>query len=381
MNNNFRWIEKKRMIRKWSMGLIVFFTFGLSACDTKKPIKIGFVGGLTGHLSLLGIGGRDGVLLAVEQINQSGGINGRPVQLIIKDDKNDAETAIMVDQELIEEKVVAIIGHMTSAMSLSAVPLINKEKMLMISPTSTTNLLTAKDDYFLRTALPDRHQTDQLVHYATKKMGIKKIAGVYDLSNQAFTEGWYLNFKSEFENQGGVISKTETYNSKKETSYLAIAKKIIESNPDGVVIVASALDTALLCQQLRKIGFELPVFSSGWAKAPDLLQNGGGSVENLILPQTHSEESTAEKYLQFKKEYEKRFGREPDFAAAGAYDAIKILFTALSQTKDSAQLKSIILKQSVFHGLQSDITIDQFGDAQRKTFLIQVKDDHFRTIE
>ena len=379
-DQQFRWVTNM-VKQKWIIGVLAFLMIGFSGCDKKKPIQIGFVGGLTGRLSLLGTGGRDGTILAVEQINESGGINGRKVKLIVKDDQNDPVTADQVDEELIQAKVVAIIGHMTSAMSMNALPKINKNKMLMISPTSTTNELSGKDDYFLRTALPDRPQTDQLVHYVINNKKIKKIAGIYDLSNKAFTEGWYKNFKSEFEDRGGLITTTLTFTSNQEKNFLELAKKMLDSKPEGLVIVASALDTALLCQQFKKLESQLPVFSSGWAKAPDLLQNGGAAVENLILPQTHSEDSTEEKYLHFKKAFENRFGREPNFAAAGAYDVAQILFTALARTDDPQQLKSVILKQGVFKGLQGEIRIDQFGDAQRKTFLIQVNDDHFKTIE
>ncbi|MBW1797231.1 MAG: ABC transporter substrate-binding protein, partial [Deltaproteobacteria bacterium] len=95
-------------------------------CENKKPVKVGFVGGLTGRLSYLGTAGRNGVILAVEEINEAGGINGRPVELITRDDGHDPKVAVKVDRELIGEGVVAIIGHMTSSMSMAALPLINK---------------------------------------------------------------------------------------------------------------------------------------------------------------------------------------------------------------------------------------------------------------
>ncbi len=119
-------------------GLAVFiFSILISAgigCEKKEnPIKVGFVGGLTGRLSDLGTAGRNGVILAVEEINSRGGINGRPVELITKDDKQDPELSLRVDRELVDEGVAAIIGHMTSVMSMAVLPFINEEKILMIS--------------------------------------------------------------------------------------------------------------------------------------------------------------------------------------------------------------------------------------------------------
>ena len=125
----------------FSILIIIILGSGLTGCDNNKPIKVGFVGGLTGRLSDLGIAGRNGVIMAIEEINKAGGINKRPIELITKDDKQDPEVAVNVDKELIDEGVVAIIGHMTSAMSIAALPLINKKQILMISPTTSTNKL------------------------------------------------------------------------------------------------------------------------------------------------------------------------------------------------------------------------------------------------
>ena len=87
------------------IGCILLLVMGVSGCENTQPIKVGFVGGLTGRHSDLGITGRDGVIFAVEEINRAGGLNGRSVVLVIRDDKQDPEVARQVDKELIEENV------------------------------------------------------------------------------------------------------------------------------------------------------------------------------------------------------------------------------------------------------------------------------------
>ncbi|MGM0427217.1 MAG: ABC transporter substrate-binding protein, partial [Thermodesulfobacteriota bacterium] len=102
--------------------VIIMISAGSLGCDREKePIKLGFSGCLTGRLSDLGTSGRNGAILAVEQVNEAGGINGRPVELIVRDDRQNKAEALRVDQELMAEGVVAIIGHMTSTMSITAV--------------------------------------------------------------------------------------------------------------------------------------------------------------------------------------------------------------------------------------------------------------------
>ena len=148
---------------------------------------------------------------------------------------------------------MAIIGHMTSSMSIAVLPLINKEKILIVSPTASTNKLTGIDDYFFRVTSPSINQTDHLARHSFKEMGLRNMAVVYDLSNRTFSEGLYNNFKSAFMSMGGTITSAETFLSGKEVAYLDLTKNLLDSEPDGLLIVASALDTAMLCQQIRKL--------------------------------------------------------------------------------------------------------------------------------
>lgn len=349
-------------------------------CHSERPLKIGFVGCLTGRLSDLGTAGRNGVTLAIEQLNKAGGVNGRPIELLVKDDQQDPEIAKKVDQELVNEGVVAIIGHMTSAMSVAALPVINAAKVVMISPTSTSNELTGQDDYFFRIGLPDKVQAEQVAQYA-RMQGIKSISGVYDLSNRTFTETWYLNFQAAFEQAGGTIFTTLTFTSGQEVAYSKLVSQLSASLPDGFVFVAGALDTAMLCQQLKKTGVTRPIMSSGWAMTPVLIQQGGTSVEGIILPQTYNEQSKYPAFIEFQRQFEQRFGVKANFAAAGGYDAAKLLIQALRETTMPEQIKEAILKQNVLRGLQGDIIIDQYGDARRETFLFTVKQGQFVLME
>lgn len=350
-------------------------------CEKAQPINVGFVGGLTGRLSDLGIAGRNGVTLAIEEVNETGGINRRPIILITKDDKQDPAVAVKVDQELINEGVSAIIGHMTSAMSIAALPLINKEKILMISPTTSTNKLTGIDDYFLRATPPNKAETDHLARYAFKGMNLKKMAAVFDLSNRAYTEGFFNNFTSEFKNIGGDIVRAESFTSGREVSFMNLTKALLEPGPDGLLIVAGALDTAMICQHIRKIGSKGPIISCGWAMTDDLLQHGGPAVEGVIFAHPLDKDSQHKPYLEFKDRFSKRFGHDPNFAAAKGYEAAQILLEALTKSDAPKELKSAILKQKVFHGVHGDFKIDKYGDPQRKLFLITVKDGRFKTLE
>jgi branched-chain amino acid transport system substrate-binding protein len=367
---------------RWAILILSILLSVSTGCEKEEnPIKVGFVGGLTGRLSDLGTAGRNGVILAVEEINGKGGIHGRPVELIVKDDQQNPETALRVDRELVDEGVVAIIGHMTSTMSMVAIPFVNEKQIVMISPTTSTNKVTGIDDYFIRMMPPNKSETDHLAHQAFNVMGLRKMAVIYDLSNQAYTEGFFRNFKEGFEGLGGKINHVETFTSGKNMDFVKSADALLEANPDGVLIVTGAPDAAMISQRIRMTGAKLPIFSCGWAMTADLLHDGGPAVEGLLFSQLFNRKSQQKAYLEFRKRFKKRFGETPNFAAAHGYEAAFVLFKALSKSADRKTLKATILQQDIFEGLQGDFKMDQYGDPQRKRFLITVEKGQFKASE
>ncbi len=350
----------------------------LAGCDTQPSLlKIGFSGCLTGQLADLGIAGRNSVMMAVDEINAKGGINGRTVALFIKDDGNIAEKALQADRELIEQGVHAIIGHVTSSMSLAAAPLINEKQIVMISPTSTTNNLSGKDDYFFRITSPDKIQSRIMAEYAFTSMALRQIACVYDLSNQGFTQGWLKNFKSLFQQMGGSVMGETTFHARQPFSYMDMMADLLASDPDGILIISGALHTAMFCQQIRKRHPTIPIISSGWAGTSELIRQGGLSVEGILFPQVFNPKSRNPGYITFRQNYLKRFDKEPNFASMCSYEAATFLFSALKGWDGKRPIKPRLIDQDLFNGLQGKIRMDRFGDATRSQFIVTVKNSQF----
>ncbi len=121
-----------------------------SGCEEPKPVRIGFIGELTTRAAGLATSGRDGFLLAIEEVNARGGINGRQVEGLVVDARMHKETALHAIHKLADAQVSAIIGPMTSQTAVTIVPTINSLKIPLISPTASTNALSGIDDYFFR---------------------------------------------------------------------------------------------------------------------------------------------------------------------------------------------------------------------------------------
>ncbi len=375
---------KLRIFLKYNLTVIFIFLFILlSTGCAKEEIKIGFAGSLTGRSSALGVSARNGVLLAVEELNEKGGIKGTKVKLIIKDDRNDTYIAKNEINELIENNVSAIIGNVTSEMSAAVLPFINKEEVLMISPTTSSCKLSYLDDFFLRVSPANNEEQDMIANYAYKDMNLKNISVIYDLSNRTYTKEFYEGFKIKYEKIGGSIAKNIGFISGSNISYKLLSEELIDLKPDGVFIIANTIDTALLCQQLKKINPEIPIIASFWAMTEEILEYGSKSVEGVIFSQVVDKNCDKKTYEIFKEKYYNRFNKEPNYGAVLGYETAQVLFEGIKLSSDlnSEDIKKAILKKEKFNGLQGEFEINKYGDAVRECYLFVVENGKFKRLK
>jgi len=363
--------RQKPFVRTWVIAALLLIIM-LYACKAEEPVRIGFLAGTSGRVADSGISGRDAAQLAVEQCNQTGGIAGRRVRLIIKDDQQQPDVARQRAGELVSEGVAAIIGPMTSDMAVTVTPIANEGKVVLMSPTATTEALSGKDDYFLRVASTSGNYADRSAGYLIKSGKMRRVAAAYDLGNASFSRYWVDNFRMSFSKRGGEVIATVGFRAEGDRTFLEIARELLAAQPDGVVIVANSMDSALFCQQIRKIDSRIGIFLSDWGGTERLLELGGKAVEGVTVVQAFDRASQAPRYQTFRKAYLDRFKREPGFPGVNTYDAIQVVFTALRSQKPGQDLKEAILSLNRFTGLQSEFGFNRFGDAQRPQASISI---------
>ena len=378
LKNRWNWFLLSGLVIFSGMILVII----ASGCAKKKePVKIGLLTTLTGTASTSGIHSRNAGMLAVEQINKSGGVNGRSIELIVRDDKGDPEEALRAVKELVDEGVVAIIGPYLSSLSVKTVPLMNEKNVLMISAGTTTVELTGLDDNFIRLMIPDDKRAPIMAAMAYNRLNIREMAVVYDLSNPNYTAPLSRHFKNGFEQKGGKISAMIPFNSREEFSASDIAKAIMNSGAEGVLLITNAINGAIISQHLRKNGSEIKITASAWTfPEPDFIRNGGHAVEGVTCLVEFNNESSNKNFLEFKNQYKSQFNEEISITAQIAYEAALVLFSGLSQTNDPGKLKETILKQRVFKGLIDDIIIDKYGDPVRPLYIQEIQDSRIKNI-
>lgn len=351
--------------------------FFLLSCNAHKPVQIGFLGGISGRVADLGIGGRDAAVLAVEQRNLSGGINGRMIELIVEDDQQDPQIAKQAMQRLIDKKVAAVVGPMTSAMAMSVVPLANSAQLLLMAPTVTTTDLSGIDDYFFRVIDSTTEYARKSANYHFSVQGTKRITVALDVRNKAYTDSWLRDYRKDFEAAGGLIAEVVPFSSSDDLRFSELAQRLLQPQPDGALILANSLDTALLAQQLRKRSATVHINACEWSATERLIELGGKAVEGMVIAQFIDRASQQASYLAFRQAYLARFKREPGFPGLIAFDATNVVLDSLARQLPGQTLKQTILSRQEFAGAQSLIRFDTHGDAARDIFLTTVRDGVF----
>lgn len=354
----------------------------LAACTPKEPVRLGFISGMSGRVADLGVAGRNGAMLAIEQRNAAGGIQGRTVELVVKDDGQNPEIARKAVAELLNSRLELIIGPMTSSIAMAVLDQVNASRSILLSPTVTTTALTGKDDNFLRVIGDTRSYATKAAGYQAVKLGRRSVAVIYDLNNRSYTESWFHDFKAEFERHGGSVTTVQTYQSSPTTSFSQLATVLLKNKPQLVLIICNAVDAALICQQVRKLDPVVPIEMSEWASTERFVELAGGAAEGVVVSQFLDRNDSSERYQGFLKQYRDRFGgQEPGFAGLAGYDAALAAMEAYGARRAGETLKQTLIRLNSFQGVQQRYQIDRFGDANRATSVTIVRNGIYQTLE
>lgn len=358
------------MGRVLRLGLILVAL--LVGCDSEQPLRIGFVAGTSGRVADLGISARDAVQLLVDQVNEEGGIGGRHVMVITRDDQQDPETARQVVRDLVAEGVEAIVGPMTSDMAQAVIPVLNESRVVGVSPTVSSERLAGLDDYFFRITATTKDNAERIAAYHVRNKTFHRVAAVYDLNNKVYAENWLKNFQAVFTAPGNQFVDVRGFSTSNATSFSSLVDDLLLADPDGILIVANSMDSALLCQQIRKHTVQPHITLAEWGATERLLELGGRAVEGVTVIQTFDRTNSSPAYLAFKKKFMERHGREPGFPGVYAHDAASVILETLRRRPSEASLKDAILAVHSFQGLQNEISFDRFGDIERPHASISV---------
>ncbi len=363
------------------LSLIVLVVLTVSACGEKEPMRIGFAGQITGSKANPSAAVRNGVRLAVEEVNAEGGIRGHRLELIVRDDEGSPSVARETAFELHDAGVEAMIGHTISSTTAASLDVINDEKMPTITPTATADELWGRDDYLFTLPSSNRELARKAADFAARQLDLNAVSVLLDHSNKAYTENFLASFREFFEAHGGRIVSEHPYRTDTFQNFERLVAEALSKAPQGLLVLAPSLDTAMIVQQLYKKQEPIPVVAGDWASSKELIRQGGPYVTHVYHTNVLRSSSPSENFLAFEERYRKRYNESPSIGGALGYEAATVLLEALRIRAESSgggpeELKEILLDRS-FEGLEEPLSFDRYGDIQRTIYIKGVRNNRF----
>jgi len=320
-----------------ALASALFTLSGLAAAaDT---IKIGVSGPFTGGSSSMGVSMRDGVRLAVDEINKSGGVIGRQLQIIERDDEAKNERGVQIAQEMInKEKVAATVGFINSGVALAAQRFYQEAKIPVMNNVATASVITHQFDdqpenYIFRNAAHDSIQAPMMVEEAITRRNFKKVAILADSTN--YGQLGRADLEKALELKGIKAVAVEKFNIK-DVDMTPQLLKAKAAGAEAILTYAIGPELAQIANGMTKLGWKVPMVGSWTLSMANFIDNAGPGGEGARMPQTFIQEPTTPKRQSFIISYLKTFNPknariDSPVSAAQGYDSIYLLAAAIKQ--------------------------------------------------
>ncbi|HTK82160.1 MAG TPA: ABC transporter substrate-binding protein [Bacteroidota bacterium] len=357
------------------LGVLALSSIGCnSGGGSSDEILIGEYSSLTGTTATFGTSTHNGLLLAVEEVNNGGGINGKKIKLLTEDDQSKPEEAATAVTKLINrDRVKAVIGEVSSSRSLAAGPICQSNGVPMISPSSTNPKVTQIGDYIFRVCFLDPFQGEVIAKFAYNTLKVKKVAILKDVKNE-YSIGLAEFFSTNFKAMGGEVIGEQAY-SEGDNDFKAQLTALKGMNPEAVIVPGYYTEAALVVKQARELKLDVPfIGGDGWDSAK-LLEIGGAAMENTYYANHYTTSDPNPVVQNFVSKYRAAHNQTPDALAALAYDAGRIMFDAIKRagSTDGPKVRDAISQTTDFSGVTGTISIDKERNAHKSAVIIAIQ--------
>jgi branched-chain amino acid transport system substrate-binding protein len=386
--------KKKKLLAVVSLLLIVMMAVtgcGSSSsstsgtADTKGPIKIGFLGAKTGNVAMYGLNTMKGLNMAVAEINGSGGLLGRQVEILSEDNAGDKAQALNITKKYVtQDKVAAIIGDPTTGITKVAGQVANENKTVIMSAGSTGTQVVEIGPYVFRDTLLDTVAAPATAKYMVQEKGWKNVALITSKNND-YSVSLSAIFKKAVQDAGGTII-TEEFMNDKDTDFSGIVTNIKSKKPDVLLFSGYYTEGALIMKKVREVGMKDIVMVGGdGLQGEDFMKIGKEAVEGSVSYAGFSPEQPTEKTKKFIDSFKaKNNGEEPDLFAAQGYDALMLIAQAIkdANSADPSVFKDKLAATKAYEGVSGTITF-QAGREPIKSpvYLLEVRSNKFALLK
>lgn len=364
--------------RRFLAMALLLSVFVLSACQGGggNTVKVAILAPLSGDVATFGESTRDGVLLAVEEWNEDGGILGKEIEVVVEDSQCSPEAAVSAANKVIDQDGVKfIIGEVCSSASIPVSEIVTDKEVLQISPTSTNPSVTVDESNntkptVFRACFIDPFQGSVAAKFAMDSLDAQTAAVFLDQGND-YVRGLAEVFINEFSAMGGEVVVEESYTAE-DQDFSAILTKVKDANPDVLYMPDYYSTVNLIAAQAKERGIEAALMGGdGWDSSDlDLSVVEGGYYTNHFSP-----DDTRAIVQDFVSKYDEAYGSTPDALAALAYDAANILFQSMVEADSTTEPLEVAaaMENGVFQVVSGDISYDEFHNPVKAAVVLKVE--------
>lgn len=384
---------KKFLAAALSVLLVALLLSGCGAKTNENEIRIGINYELSGAVATYGQSSVDGIMMAIDEINAAGGINGKTIVPVKYDNKSEpAEATTLANKLMTQDKVLAILGPATSGSFKAEIPVAEKNKVPVVTGSATADDVTVdledgqvvyNDDgsvkglkeYAFRICFSDSYQGSAMAAFARENLSAAKAVIIKDTSSD-YGKGLAANFLATFTEKGGEVVAEEAYVSG-NTDFNGILTKIKGMDFDVIYIPGYYQEAGLIIKQARAQGITAPILGADGFDSPTLAELAGADALNDVYYTNHYSSLDKDPLVtQFIADYNAKYGKEPDAFNALGYDLAKFVCDGISrcETLDSESLKEALASTENFVGVTGSFSVDEKHNPVKSIVVIGLKD-------
>ncbi|HFI0143753.1 TPA: ABC transporter substrate-binding protein [Streptococcus suis] len=381
--------------RKFAVALATFASAALlAACGTVSStnssaqgaaigdtFKIGYNLELSGAVSSYGQNEEKGANLAVKEINVAGGIGGKKIEVITKDNKSETAESATVVTSLASEGANIVIGPATSGAAAAALPALTSAGVPMITPSGTQTNLVVNDqgqvqEYFFRATFTDGYQGQVMAKYATEKLSAKKVVLYYDNSSD-YGKGVAEAFKESY--SGEIVSEITFASGDKD--FQAALTKLKDAEFDAIIMPGYYNETGTIVKQARGLGITQPVLGSDGFDSPQFTELATAAAATNVYYLSGYVTTASDRAKAFSEAYKKEYNEEPNMFAALAYDAVYMAAKAAEGAADSKALKDNLAALKDFEGVTGTMSVDAEHNVVKSVYIVGLTDGEQSSVD
>lgn len=361
--------------------LFMVFAFAAGTALAADTVKIGLLAPLTGFAAADGLSVHNSVKLALERVNNEGGVLGKKVELVVYDDRADGKEAVALARKLIQQdRIVGFVAGSYSTPTRAVAPIFQDEEIPLVSAYAVHPDITKAGDYCFRNGFLGMVEGKSAGYVADKMLKAKRVALLTSDNDfgRTLAEGFKTYVKERAKGMEIVYAQTYPFKEKDFKPYLS---KIKELSPDMIFASGYYFQTGPIVNQAREMGLTMSILGEEGADSPKFIEIGGKAAEGFVIVTNLNRDDPRPEVQAFLKEYENRYGIQPDMVGASAYDGFMIICDAIKRANSlkGPEIQKAIAETKDYNGLTGEIKgFTDIGEVVKDVQVQIVKDGRFR---